>query len=96
MITENMMIEKMIDAGACDGMDRTACIKAIKLIFRSGDAKMSLVRTIMGADFDRFAEKYREAIDKITAEAPPSDVPVKEPQAEPRKQNGTTFYGNIT
>jgi len=96
MITEDILLDKMIDAGACAGTDRAKCIKAIKLVFKFGDAKISLVKAIMGPDFDRFADNYRVAIDKITLDSAQVTDSGDEPVTKTPENDDDSFYGEIS
>jgi len=96
MITEDILLDKMIEAGACDGLDKKSCIKSIKLVFKFGDAKISLVKAIMGHDFDRFADNYRAAIDKITSDSEQITDSGDEPVTETTENGDDSFYGEIS
>ena len=95
MITEDILLDKMIDAGACNGLDKKNCIKSLKLVFKFGDAKLSLVKAIMKGDFDRFSDNYRAAIDKIKLD--PAQVPVsnEEIPAESPEPTGDPFINRL-
>jgi len=96
MITEDILLDKMIEAGACDGLDKKNCIKSIKLVFKFGDAKISLVKAIMGQDFDRFADNYRAAIDKITSDSAQVTDSDDEPVTKPPENGDDSFYDEIS
>lgn len=63
--TKNMMIEDMIEDGACDGLDRNRCIMAMKVVMGPGADQKRTVKKIMGDDNDRFTRQYRRAYENL-------------------------------
>lgn len=61
----NILIEQMVQNGACDGIDDELCNKAVAKIVTLGGDGVAFARAILDKDFNVFAENYRSAYERV-------------------------------
>lgn len=65
MMGANILIEKLVRGGACDGLDKERCVQAIAKLLKLGEKGVPVVKTLLGRDFNEFRVSYRAAYEKV-------------------------------
>jgi len=71
MMGVNILVEKLVANGACDGIDRDVCIQAINNILKLGDGGIPVAKALLRGNFDTFRTNYRAAYEKVMLEPEP-------------------------
>lgn len=71
MMGANILVEKLVANGACDGIDREACIPAINNILKLGEGGIPVAKALLRGNFDTFRTNYRAAYERVMGEPEP-------------------------
>jgi len=82
----NVIIEDLIELGACEGVDRKNCVKALTKVLNMKSGSRGFAERIMGSEFDVWREQTRRAFKIFTAAA-----------GQPMEDNGDEddHYGDV-
>ncbi|MEA3340017.1 MAG: hypothetical protein U9R15_08630 [Chloroflexota bacterium] len=69
MMGANILIEKLVENGACDGVDKETCIHAIASILKDGE--ITVAKALLGRDFNTFKRNYRAAYEEAMSKPEP-------------------------
>jgi len=71
MMGVNILVEKLLKNGACEGVDKDACIPAINNILKLGEDGVPVAKALLRGDFDTFKANYRAAYEAVMSEPEP-------------------------
>lgn len=57
----NALVEQMIQAGVCDGIDPKNCARALAKLIGMGGKGKGFAERIMGTEFEQWSRQYKKA-----------------------------------
>jgi len=57
----NALVEKMVQAGVCKGIDHGNCVRALSKLIGMGESGKSFAERIMGPEFEQWRTQYKKA-----------------------------------
>jgi len=67
----NILVEKLVANGACDGIAEEACIPAINNILKLGEGGIPVAKALLREKFGTFRTNYRVAYERVMSEPEP-------------------------
>jgi len=69
MMGANILVEKLVENGACDGIDKETCIRAIASILKDGN--VTVAKALLGRNFNTFRTNYHAAYEIVMSKPEP-------------------------